>query len=106
MLFWGGLIEKESSEVISLLVSLSVSMAGFGLVAFQIAKGSNELRHDFIETSILMIMSTVSGFFYLVFPDAKLLGFNFGEFSIFVFFAALILFLFVLIDRRINGLKS
>jgi len=105
LLFLGGLKEKESVEIINLVTTLSVTMAGFGLVAFQIARASNELRNDFIESSILMILSTISGFFYLVYPNINLLNFNFGEVSIFIFFWAFILFLVVLLDRRFNVLK-
>ena len=102
VMFYGGLREKETSQVISLITTLSVSMAGFGLVAFQIAHASNEMRNDFIETSILMIVSTITGFFFLVYPEKTFLGTNFGELSIFMFFWAFIVFLVVLIDRRFN----
>jgi hypothetical protein len=105
VLFYGGLKEKETNEIVTLITSLSVSMAGFGLVAFQIARASNELRNDFIETSILMILSTVTGFFFLVYPEKTFLSINFGELSIFIFFWAFILFLMVLIDRRFNILR-
>ena len=86
VVFWGGLKGRETLEIINLVITLSATMAGFGLVAFQIAHGSNELRHDFIEMSILMILSTVASFFYLIYPDKMLLNFNFGELSIFSFF--------------------
>ena len=48
VVFWGGLKGRETSEIINLVITLSATMAGFVLVAFQIAHGSNELRHDFI----------------------------------------------------------
>ncbi len=51
--WWGGLAEQESNEIVNLVVTLSATMAGFGLVAFQIAHASSELRNDFIESSIL-----------------------------------------------------
>lgn len=105
LLFFGGLKQKESVEIINLVITLSVTMGGFGLVAFQIAHASNELRNDFIETTILMIVSTVSGFFYLIYPNVDVLNFNFGEVSIFIFFWALILFLMILIDKRYKVLK-
>ncbi len=105
VLFGGGLKEKESLELINLVVTLSVTMAGFGLVAFQIARASNELRNDFVDSSIVMILSTISGFFYLVYPDKDLLGVNFGEVSIFLFFWAFILFLIILLDKRLNILR-
>lgn len=105
LLFFGGLKDKESSDIINLVITMAVTMGGFGLVAFQIAHASNELRNDFIESSILMILSAVSGFFYLIYPTTTLVNFNFGEVSIFVFFWALILFLIILIDKRFKILK-
>ena len=101
----GGLKEKESEEIIKLVITMSVTMAGFGLVAFQVAHASDELKKDFIESSIIMILSTLSGFFFLVHPDKSFANFNFGEASIFLFFWAFILFLIVLIDRRFDILK-
>jgi hypothetical protein len=105
LLFLGGLKERESSEIVNLVVVLAATMAGFGLVAFQIGRSSNELKTDFIDTSIIMIVSTILGFFYIVYPETHLLGVNFGEASIFVFFWSFIMFLIVLIDRRFNILK-
>lgn len=102
---FGGLKEKETAEIINLVVTLSVTMAGFGLVAFQIARASSELRNDFLESSIMMILSTVFGFFYLIYPESHLLFINFGELSIFTFFWAFVLFLIVLIDKRLNVIK-
>ena len=101
----GGLKEKESIEIIGLVITMSVTMAGFGLVAFQVAHASDELRKDFIESSIVMILSTLSGFFFLVHPEKSIMSINFGEVSIFLFFWALILFLIVLIDRRFDLIK-
>ncbi|OGG47418.1 hypothetical protein A3D66_01495 [Candidatus Kaiserbacteria bacterium RIFCSPHIGHO2_02_FULL_50_9] len=105
VVFWGGLKERETLEIINLITTLSVTMAGFGLVAFQIARGSDELRNDFIETSILMIMSTIMSLFYLIYPDKAFLNVNFGELSIFSFFWAFILLLIILIDHRLGILK-
>lgn len=101
----GGLKEKESKDIIELVIALSATMAGFGLVAFQVAHASDELKKDFIESSIIMILSTITGFFFLTHPDKSLFNFNFGEASIFLFFWALILFLIILIDRRFDILK-
>ncbi len=102
LLLWGGFKETETMQIVSLVTTLSVTMAGFGIVAFQIGKSSNELRSDFIETSTLLLLSTLSGFFYLVYPDKTVFSFNFGEASIFIFFWAFILFLIILVDRRFN----
>lgn len=101
----GGLKERETAETINLIVTLSATMAGFGLVAFQIAQASNELKNDFIDSSILMILSTLAGFFYLLYPTQSLLNFNFGEVSIFLFFWAFCLFLIVLVDKRLKILR-
>lgn len=105
LVFFGGLKEQESTNIISLVITLSATMAGFGLVAFQIAQASNELRNDFIESSILMILATISGFFYLVYPNRTFANFNFGEVSIFLFFWAFILFFIVLVDKRLKILR-
>lgn len=105
ILVWSGFKETETREIIGLVINLSVTMAGFGLVAFQIARASSELKNDFLESSILMILSTIFGFFFLVYPDKSLLGLNFGELSMFVFFWAFILFLVVLVDKRFNVLN-
>ena len=48
LLLLGGLKEKETTDIVNLVITLSVTMAGFGLVAFQISSGaSNELKNDF-----------------------------------------------------------
>ncbi|MDD5430651.1 MAG: hypothetical protein PHP03_00245 [Candidatus Pacebacteria bacterium] len=105
VVLFGGLKEKETIEIIGLVVTLSVTMAGFGLVAFQIGHSTDELKKDFIESSIIMILSTISGFFFLVYPNKSFFGLNFGEVSIFLFFWSFILFLIILIDRRFDILK-
>lgn len=101
----GGLKEKESLSIIQTILTMSLTMAGFGLVAFQISHASDELKKDFIETSIIMIISSICAFFYLIYPDVNLFNLNFGESSIFLFFWALILLLIILIDRRFDILK-
>lgn len=105
LIFLGGLKEQESVNIINLVITLSATMAGFGLVAFQIAHTSNELRNDFIDSSILMILATITGFFYFVYPTITFLNLNFGEISIFLFFWAFILFLIVLVDKRLKILN-
>jgi len=106
IMFFGGFKEVETPEIINLVVTISVTMAGFGLVAFQIAKVSNTLRNDFIESSVLMILSTMCGFIYLVFPlDKESTLINFGELAIFVFLWGFNLFLVTLLDKRFNILK-
>ena len=101
----GGLKEQESLSIVQIILTMSMTMAGFGLVAFQVAHASNELKKDFIETSIIMIISSICAFFYLIYPNINFLNFNFGEASIFLFFWALILLLIILIDRRFDILK-
>ncbi|MEO6728894.1 MAG: hypothetical protein ABIM99_03145 [Candidatus Dojkabacteria bacterium] len=105
IMFFGGFRERETPEIINLVVSISVTMAGFGLIAFQIAKVSNELKNDFIESSILMILSTMSGFIYIVFPPENDGLIQFRELSIFIFLWAFNLFLVTLVDKRFNVLK-
>jgi cation transport ATPase len=105
ILFLGGLKEQESFEIVQIVLTMSLTMAGFGLVAFQISHASDELKKDFIETSIIMIISSICAFFYLVYPNISFLGLNFGESCIFLFFWALILLLIILVDRRFDILK-
>jgi len=101
----GGLKQQESISIIQIILTMSLTMAGFGLVAFQISHASDELKKDFIETSIIMILSSICAFFYLIYPKIIFLNFNFGEASIFLFFWALILLLIILVDRRFDILK-
>lgn len=105
LMWWGGLKEAETPAIAELLASLSVTMAGFGMVAFQIARASNTLRHDFLETSILMLLATIFGIFFLVYPNQTLFGFNFGELNLFFFFWSLALALMILVDKRLDLLK-
>ena len=105
ILFLGGLKEQESLGIVQIVLTMAITIGGFGLVAFQVAHASDELKKDFIETSIIMIISAMCAFFYLVYPAISFLGFNFGEASIFLFFWALILLLIILIDRRFDILK-
>ena len=105
ILFFGGLKEQESISIIQIVLTMSLTMAGFGLVAFQVAHASDELKKDFIETSIIMIISSICAFFYLIYPGINFLSTNFGESSIFLFFWALILLLIILVDRRFDILK-
>jgi cation transport ATPase len=105
ILFLGGLKERESLEIVQIVLTMSLTMAGFGLVAFQISHASDEIKKDFIETSIIMIISSICAFFYLIYPKINLFGLNFGESSIFLFFWALILLLIILVDRRFDILK-
>ena len=101
----GGLKEQESLSIMNLILTLSVTMAGFGLVAFQVAHASDELKKDFIESSIILIVSTLSAFFYLIYPNRSAFNWNFGEVGIFLFFWGFILLLIILIDRRFDIIK-
>lgn len=104
VIVFGGLRETETPDIIELIATISATMGGFGLVSFSIARASDELRNDFIDSSIVMILSTVASFFFLVFPEKSLWGTNFGELSIFLFFWAFLLLLITLIDRRFKVL--
>ncbi len=52
-----------------------------------------------------MIVSTILGLPYLIYPEKTILFVNFGELCIFTFFWAFILFLIILIDKRLNLIK-
>jgi len=109
IVLFAGLKEKESIDIMNIILTMSVTMAGFGLVAFQVAHASDELKKDFIESSIILIASTLCSFFFLVYPNISIgipnYTLNFGEAGIFLFFWGFILLLIILIDRRFDILK-
>lgn len=91
-------IGKISKDYIEFVIGLSITMAGFGLVAFQVAKASDELKKDFIESSILMILSVLFGIFFWVDGNQIILAIV----SSFMFLWGLILLLLILIDKRFD----
>lgn len=97
-LFLGDITTKVSKDYIEFIIGLSITMAGFGLVAFQVAKASNELKKDFIESSILFVLSSLLGIFYLVNGMAIMLAIA----SSFFFLWGIVLLLLILIDKRFD----
>ena len=93
-------INKLSKDHIEFLIGISITLAGFGLVAFQIGKTADELRKDFIESSILMTLSALSGIFFWV--NQKII---FGVLSGVFFLWGLILLLVILINERFDLIK-
>lgn len=89
---------KISKDYIEFIIGLSITMAGFGLVAFQVGKASDELKKDFIESSILMILSVLFGIFFWV--DGNQI--SLAIISSFMFLWGLILLLLILIDKRFD----
>ena len=94
-------INRLSKDYIEFIIGLSITLAGFGLVAFQIGKTADELRKDFIESSILMILSALSGIFFWVNQNIV-----FGVLSGLFFLWGLILLLVILINERFNLIKQ
>lgn len=94
-------IGKVSKDYIEFLIGLSITMAGFGLVAFQVAKASNELKKDFIESSIFLLLSSLFGIFYWVDGEIKLLA----VISSFFFLWGIVLLLLILIDKRFDLMR-
>jgi hypothetical protein len=92
---------KISKEYIEFIIGLSITMAGFGLVAFQVAKASDELKKDFIESSIFMVISAILGIVYWAEGITKI----FAVFSSFFFLWGLILLLIILIDKRFDIIR-
>lgn len=92
---------KFSKDYIEFLIGLSITMAGFGLVAFQVAKASNELKKDFIESSIFLLLSSIFGIFYWVEGQTLALA----TISSFFFLWGIILLLLILIDKRFDMIK-
>jgi ABC-type uncharacterized transport system permease subunit len=100
-LFLGDITTKISKDYIEFIIGLSITMAGFGLVAFQVAKASNELRKDFIESSIFLLLSSLFGIFYWV--DGKTIFMAVA--SSFFFLWGIVLLLLILIDKRFDLIK-
>jgi hypothetical protein len=96
-----GSISLISKDYIEFLLGLSITLAGFGLVAFQIGKSSNELKKDFIESSILMILSSLLSIYYWIYPTTIILAIIAG----FLFLWGMILLLVVLINERFDIVK-
>jgi len=92
---------KVSQDYIEFLIGLSITMAGFGLVAFQVAKASNALRKDFIESSIFLLISSLFGLFY--WADGQMIWLAIA--SSFFFLWGIVLLLLILIDKRFDMIK-
>jgi len=89
---------KISRDYIEFIIGLSITLAGFGLVSFQIARASNELKKDFIELSIFMIISSLFEIYYWVndsYTAIALIG-------SFFFLWGLILLLVILFAKRFD----
>lgn len=99
--FLKGVISRISKDYIEFVIGLSITMAGFGLVAFQVAKASDELKKDFIESSIFMVLSVLFGIFYWV--DGS--NVSLAVLSSFFFLWGMVLLLIILIDKRFDILK-
>jgi len=93
-------VNKLSKDYIEFVIGLSITLAGFGLVAFQIGKTADELRKDFIESSILMILSALFGIFFWVKSNEI-----FGTLSSIFFLWGLMLLLLILINERFNLIR-
>lgn len=96
--FLGDITAKVSKDYMEFIIGLSITMAGFGLVAFQVAKASNELKKDFIESSILFVLSSLLGIFYWVNGQNIILAIS----SSFFFLWGIVLLLIILIDKRFD----
>jgi len=91
-----------TEDFMKFLIGLSISLAGLGVIAFQLDK--LDLKKDFLNFSIIMTISTISGISYLA-NKSEFLGFSFGEISSFLFIWGIILFLAILIEERVKQLK-
>lgn len=97
-IFLTDITTKISKDYIEFLIGLSITMAGFGLVAFQVAKASNALRKDFIESSIFLLISSLFGIFY--WADGEIIWLAVA--SSFFFLWGIVLLLLILIDKRFD----
>ena len=94
-------IPNISKDYIEFLIGLSITMAGFGLVAFQVAHASDELKKDFIESSILMVLASLVSIAFWVYPDKLYLAIA----GSFLFLWGMILLLVILLSKRFNIIK-
>lgn len=99
--FLKGTISQISKDYIEFLIGLTVTMAGFGLVAFQIGKYSDELKKDFIESSILMLLSALFGIVFWANPQY----FATAILSGFFFLWGIVLLLVILLSERFDIIK-
>jgi hypothetical protein len=102
-----GLLEIISEDFMKFLVGVSFSIAGFGLVVFQLKRASKDLKKDFLDVSILTTISSILGLVFLSYPQNKILSLelNFGHVSSFFFLWGVLLFLIVLIDERFGLIR-
>lgn len=102
-----GLLEVISEDFMKFLVGVSFSIAGFGLVVFQLKRASKDLKKDFLDVSILTTISSILGLLFLSYPQSKIFSFelNFGHASSFFFLWGILLFLIVLIDERFGFIR-
>ncbi|MDD5700402.1 MAG: hypothetical protein PHH00_04450, partial [Candidatus Nanoarchaeia archaeon] len=100
--FFKGAVQKISKDYIEFLLGLSITLAGFGLVAFQIGKYSDELKKDFIESSILMLLSSLFSMAYWIDGNSVALAII----ASFLFLWSIVLLLIILINERFRIIKS
>jgi ABC-type uncharacterized transport system permease subunit len=93
-------INKFSQNYIEIIIGLAITLAGFGLVAFQIGKAADELRKDFIESSIFMILSSLFGILFWVNQNPI-----YGISSSVFFLWGIMLLLIILINERFDLIK-
>lgn len=94
-------ITDISKDYIEFVIGLSITMAGFGLVAFQIAHASDELKKDFIESSILMVLASLISISFWVYPEKLYLA----VIGSMLFLWGMILLLIILLSKRFNIIK-
>jgi hypothetical protein len=94
-------IAQISKEYIEFLIGLSITMAGFGLIAFQIGKSSDELKKDFIESSIIMLLSSLFGIAFWAYQQTLWLA----VLASFFFLWGIVLLLVILLSERFDIIK-
>jgi hypothetical protein len=101
VLLFNGIRENISKSYIEFIIGLSTTIAGFGLVAFQIGRTANELKKDFIESSILMVLASLLGIAYWVYPSTAL-----AMISSILFLWGLVLLVLILINERFRFIPN
>ena len=99
----GLLLLAVTQEFIKFIIAISLSMAGLGMIAFQLKEHSSE--RDFINFSIIMVFAGIAGICFLVYPTISLQHFTFGNLSSFLFFWGLVHLLSILFEKKILLLK-
>ncbi|MGD9276081.1 MAG: hypothetical protein PVJ67_02825 [Candidatus Pacearchaeota archaeon] len=89
-----------NKEFIKFLIAITLSMAGFGIVAFQLGKENDELKDNLLNFSIMMVCGGLAGIAYIAYPGSEWMNFNWGRLSALFFIWGTFHLLAILIEER------